>query len=461
MSAESIPSVVRPPAPAWLSPRVHAKFWRLHFYAGFFVAPLIIWLCITGILYILTPQIESALYTNLLNVAPQDTQATFDAQVAAAQAAYPDRMPTQFHPSKGPGKTAYVVMTTHMEAHMTGMRHTGPTDNIDVYINPYTAQIVGALRQEDRYSRVVMTLHGNLYMGEFGRILTELGTVWSIVLLLTGLYLWQPRRWSQVWGIWAPRIRKWKGRVWWRDFHSVGGMYLTILMTAFLVTGLMISFSSGTIFALTRVALRQLPPSAPATLKSQQIDRQAQIPLQNLIAIAEANNLSQSYMITLPVDPTGLFKISADNGMAKPEQRHDVSVDQYNGQVVYSTDWKQYPILTKLTVWGLSFHFGDLFGVVNQVLGTLACIGLIFFTVSGVVMWWKRKPVNAWGLPKAVPGGWAPFPKGLKALIVIECILMPALGVSLLIALGIDTLVLRFLSHKEAAGESTLTSEQP
>ena len=437
-------------SPAWLSPRVYAKFWRLHFYAGFILAPLIIWLCVTGILYVIGPQVEAWMYKDYLAVQPQGEQASFDAQVAAAQAAFPDMMAMQFHPSKAADQTSYVVMSSHAEAHSTQMRHSGPTDDVEVYINPYTAQVVGSLRVEEKYARRMMDLHGTLYIGDAGRLLTELGTVWSLVLVLTGLYLWMPQKWGKVWGVWAPRIRQWKGRIWWRDFHSVGGMYLTVIMLAFLTTALMITFSSGTIFALSKVFTKQMPPAIPAALKSIPIEGQAGqvVTIQSLKEIAADMNMLDSYMITLPMDASGFFKISADYGMGKPEARHDISVDQYSGKIVFETGWDKYPIMTKLTIWGLSFHFGVLWGAATQILGILACLGLIFFTVSGVVMWWKRRPANAWALPKTVPGGLKPFPKGLVVLMVMLCILQPTLGISMLIGLGVDWLVVKYIARR-------------
>ncbi len=441
-------SAARPAGPGWLSPRLYAKYWRLHFYAGFILAPLIIWLCVTGILYVVGPQVEAWMYRDYLNVTPQGAEASFDAQVAAAQAAYPDMMPTQFHPSEQAGQSSYVVMMSHSEAHSTQMRHSGPTDDVEVYINPYTAEVIGSLRVEEKYSRRTMDLHGTLYLGDVGRLLTELGTVWSLVLVLTGLYLWMPQKWGKLWGVWAPRIRQWKGRIWWRDFHSVGGMYLTGIMLAFLTTALMITYASGTIFALSKVFTKQMPPAIPAALKSEPIEGQGQISIQSLKQIAADMNMLDSYMITLPVNPTGFFKISADNGMGKPEARHDISVDQYSGKIVYETGWEKYPIMTKLTIWGLSFHFGVLWGAATQILGILACLGLIFFTVSGVVMWWKRRPAHAWALPKTVPGGLKPFPKGLMALMVVLCILQPTLGISMLIGLGVDWLVVKYIERR-------------
>ncbi len=453
-STETTRSTAAAAPPTWLSARLYAKLWRLHFYAGIILTPLVLWLCVTGILYILSPQIEAVLYRDLLTVRPGGLLATFDQQLAAAKAAYPDLVATGFHPSKGPGHASYVSMTTPEEARMVGMRHGGPTESIAVYVNPHTATVLGSLREEDRYSHSMGNWHGNLYLGSFGRLLTELGTMWTLALLLTGLYLWFPKRPGLVWGVWLTRLRGAKGRVWWRDFHSVGGMYTALLIAAFLVTALMISLSTGTAFALARVALGQNVPMAPRSLKSVPDAAATRVQLQDLSAVATMAGFER-YMVSLPRSGNGLYTISADNGMGRPQQRLDVSVDQYRGAVVHQSGWAEYPWLLKLTVIGLGFHFGALFGVVGQVLGIVACLAPIFFIVSGFVMWWKRKPAHAWGLPRATEGTWKPFPRGLIAIVAVLSLLMPTFGASLLLALAVDAALLRITARRAGARVSS------
>lgn len=436
----------------WLSSRVYAKLWRLHFYAGLIAAPIVLWLCVTGILYILSPQVEAALYRHLLFVDPQAQTVSFDRQLEAARSAFPHLVATGFHPSKAPNRSAYVSLTTPDEARMVGMRHGGPTEAIAVYVNPYTGAVLGSLREEDRYSHSMGSWHGNLYLGSFGRLLTELGTAWTLALLLTGLYLWFPRRSGEVWGVWLTRLKGGRGRTWWRDFHSVGGMYTAVLIAGFLLTGLMISFSTGTGFALLRVALGQNVPTAPRSLRSMPAGGGGAVTLQSLEAVAQQTGLVRSYMIGLPKSESGLYTLSADNGMGAPARRLDVSVDQFTGDVRHRSGWAQYPWLLKLTVFGLGFHFGALFGTVGQVLGIIACIAPIFFIVSGIVMWWKRKPAHAWALPRATGDGWKPFPRALVAGIVAFSVLIPTFGVSLVIALAIDSAVLRLVAGRAARG---------
>ncbi|HEU5448973.1 MAG TPA: PepSY-associated TM helix domain-containing protein, partial [Acidimicrobiia bacterium] len=40
--------------------------WRLHFFTGFLAAPVVVWLCLSGILFAWHPQIESAIYDEAL-----------------------------------------------------------------------------------------------------------------------------------------------------------------------------------------------------------------------------------------------------------------------------------------------------------------------------------------------------------------------------------------------------------
>ena len=42
--------------------------WRWHFYAGLFVAPFMVMLALTGTIYLFKPQLDSLMYSSLLNV---------------------------------------------------------------------------------------------------------------------------------------------------------------------------------------------------------------------------------------------------------------------------------------------------------------------------------------------------------------------------------------------------------
>ena len=54
--------------------------WRWHFYAGLFVAPFMILLALTGIVYLFKPQLDALMYSDLLTVKPAHHSLTADEQ---------------------------------------------------------------------------------------------------------------------------------------------------------------------------------------------------------------------------------------------------------------------------------------------------------------------------------------------------------------------------------------------
>ncbi len=58
---------------------------RLHFYIGLLVAPFILVAALTGTLYVLTPQLEEALYRDALFTEPHGQARSLADQIAAAR----------------------------------------------------------------------------------------------------------------------------------------------------------------------------------------------------------------------------------------------------------------------------------------------------------------------------------------------------------------------------------------
>jgi len=81
---------------------------------------------------------------------------------------------------------------------------------------------------------------------------------------------------------------------------------------------------------------------------------------------------------------------------------------------------------------GIAAHEGQLFGIANQLLGLATALGLIAVCVSAVVMWWRRRPDGALGVPAPRVDGFT-IRLPLAVLIVGLAIFLPVLGASLLV----------------------------
>ena len=67
------------------TPSFYNLAWRWHFYAGLFVAPFMILLALTGIIYLFKPQLDPLLYDHLLTVTPAHHGLSADEQLSRVQ----------------------------------------------------------------------------------------------------------------------------------------------------------------------------------------------------------------------------------------------------------------------------------------------------------------------------------------------------------------------------------------
>lgn len=198
--------------------------WRWHFYAGLFCLPFVIVLSLSGSIYLFKPQIESWLerrYNRLeFDGEPQGPAA----QVAAALRAFPGAKLQSYELPPQPRAAARVIVRDNGDSHR-------------VYVHPRTLEVLGAVREDERFMRAIFRLHGELWLGERGSYLVELAASWTIVMVLTGLVLWWPRQRAGMAGIVYPRLRA-TGRVFWRDLHSVTGFWVSAFALVLLFSGL-------------------------------------------------------------------------------------------------------------------------------------------------------------------------------------------------------------------------------
>jgi uncharacterized iron-regulated membrane protein len=429
------------PAAQTAGKRLYAFYWRLHFYAGIFIAPFILWIALTALVYAASPQVEEVLYRDLYTVAVPAgaSERPLDEQVAAARAAYPTLHVKSFLPATAPGRTAKVLLVPH--GHHAGHGHGDPkAPDIAVWVNPYTAEVVGSMRDVERFQKVVGGLHGNMLQGGPIKPLTELASSWLVVLLLSGVVLWFPRKGGRLLKALVPRLHV-KSRLVWRDFHSIVGLLFALAAILLALSGLMASPLAGTLFFGVKAALRQPMPTAGTFTSDASVGR-APLGLDEVAAIARASGIDVALTITPPADGLGAYRVTT-NAPDQPQQYRVLFLDQYSGAVLKDVSWATTAPLSKLTLLGIWFHAGLLFGGLNQVVGGLTCLVVIFSVVSGYVMWWKRRPQGKLGAPARAEGGLGRLPKAALALMAVVALALPSLALSALVVLAVDAVVVR------------------
>ncbi|RYD59878.1 MAG: PepSY domain-containing protein [Sphingomonadales bacterium] len=410
--------------------RWYSAVWRWHFYAGLFCMPFVLWLAVTGTIYLWKPQIEGWLDRPYDTLSATGPRASAQAQVAAALAAEPGARLHKYHLPQGPGEAARVIVGT-------GGLETR------VYVDPYSLRVLKTIGEEDQPMRVVAQLHGKLLAGNMGSYIVEIAACWTVTMLLTGLYLWWPRGRRGLAGIVYPRLRSGK-RLFWRDLHSVAGIWVAVFALFLISTGLPWAKFWGSYFKEVRQITGTVDgpqdwaagsPGSRAMLDDHAEHmgkgmRHAPAPgaeLDRVVAATYPLGVAPPVLIAPPAQAGDPWTVTSD--APNRPLRNRITVDGKTGALLSRRDFDQRHWLDRVMGYGIAAHEGALFGLANQILGTLTALLLATLSVSGTVMWWRRRPIGLLGAP--LPLRRPRFGSALAALVLLLAIWMPLFGATL------------------------------
>jgi len=441
-----------------LAARRRSLFWRIHFWAALIASPFVLVATLTGLLYIFTPQIEAGLYGHLERVTPPAGAAMLplDGMVLAARSAAPAGLEIQsvlppagpqdaLKVGFGPPARAAGAHAGHVSAAAAAVAARPAADlaRRTVFVDPYSARVLGTQVDQDRFSEWARRLHSRLLQGESLRWMIELAASWMLVMLLTGVYLWWPQSNQPA----LPRAGV-RGRQGWRQWHAFLGVALGVLSLAMVLTGITWSKYAGNQVRAVRDWAGQASPQVPPHLHSMPTGA-PQLNYQQ--AWQRVQGLVPGVPVTLtpPRGPHGLWR-AASADRPHPGNRFDLVLNAYDGSVLYRAGWERQTAFGKATAVGIPFHRGEL-GLWNQLLLFVFAAGVLFSTVSGWVMFFKRRRAGQLGLPKLLPGAWRAAPLWTVVLGIGLCVLMPLLALSALVLLAVEIVLGRARLRAQAA----------
>ncbi|MBE3809840.1 PepSY-associated TM helix domain-containing protein [Vibrio parahaemolyticus] len=459
---------------------IYFMTWRWHFYAGLFVIPFMLMLSVTGLVMLFDDEIELARYETTLKVVQQEHKVPVSIQLESVKQAYPDFSVTQFVPAK----------TAHLANRFSIKAEDGRS--LVAAVDPYTGEVQGTIDRSDSVYELMNNIHGTLLIGEFGDRLIEISASLGILLLVSGLYLWLPRDNASRAGF--LKIRTAQGsRIVLRDVHANLGGVLSLVLLFFLISGLswagiwgakMVQAwntfptyytwgekpeSTLTHKDLNHGSSEEIPWNLELAAVPESKDKPAHdhanmergasytgslraLSIDDIILKAEMMGFT-SYKVFLPRSDDGVYTVAANSmggDISDPRQDRTSHFDQYSGRLLVDVTWQDYSWFAKLMAAGVSLHQGDV-SIINKALNVLFCLAFILIAISGVVMWWFRRPsrIASLGAPPQFQhdGVWK---LGLATLVAI-CAAFPMGGLAIVSVLLLDWLVFNRVEKLKAA----------
>ncbi len=400
--------------------------WRWHFYAGVVVAPLLLVLASSGLVMLLRAPLEAAPYGHLLTVTPLTTMRTPAAQAAAVDAALPQMQSILFVPPSAPDRASEFSVVPR---HSAGAGHGHNEAALSVFVDPYTARVLGTLDRARTPYGWANAIHGTLLLGDIGDAIVEIAAGLAVLLIVGGLYLARARQHSLRAALLPPATPV--GRVRTRDLHGAVGYWIALPLLFFLFSGLTWTGTWGgrVVQAWSTLSLERKPSTMSATQVHRDLGRapleevpwaleQTPLPvsgtsagetgvgaepdLDRVAAFAQSVGF-EPFRIALPRDDAGVWTISASTlagDVDAPSAERFLHLDRHTGRVLADVGYAHYSLVGRFMASGVPFHQGEL-GVWNISFNAVLCLAVMTLVILATALWWQRKPNGL--LPVAPP----------------------------------------------------------
>lgn len=452
--------------PQWLARQLYNCVWRWHFFAGLFVVPFLAMLSVTGIVMLYDEQIQAFRYNTDYELSAEHKgsaqhRAAVSTLFTEVKKVYPAATIKKYISAKTAKSPSFVVIKQAQ----------GP--RLHIALNPYTAEVLGAIDRDDSWYALANDIHGTLLIGEIGDRLIEIAAGLMLLLLISGVYLWLPRKSPKKVAVFYPRLHRGK-RTFWRDLHSSLGFYSIVVLLFFVISGLSwsgvwggkmvqawnsfpaqkwdnVPLSENTHSDMNQGVMEEVPWNLEQTAMPNSVAVQnpskeggavVTVSVDEIVKQAERLGMAQ-YQLNLPTSNKGVFTLSADTmsgDITDPRLDRTVHIDQYSGNVLADVGWSEYSAMAKFMAAGIGLHQGDV-GIVNLIVNTLFCVIFILICASGLVLWWQRRPANSLSLAAPQVDAQMPIWKSGLVIVIALSVLFPLTGLSIVAVLFIDIML--------------------
>lgn len=381
-------------------------FW-LHLLVGVTAGAVILFMSVTGVILAFEPQITDWLERDRRIVTPPPDARPLSAEaiLAKAREARPDVRPTALTLRADPSAAAVVSFGREGGA---------------LFVDQYRGVVLGGLSPVHDALHEVVEWHRWLGSRENFRPVTGAANLGFLGLVVLGVYLWWPRRWTReavkAVTMFRPGLG---GRA--RDFnwHNVIGIWCAPVLLILTLTGAIMSYqwANDLLYTLTGNEPPPPPPAPAAGSPAAQGQRrpraaaaEAGRPPAGLDALwARAERQVQGWIAInarLPQRPDGpvTFFVQEPVGW-HPSPRSQLVLDPVTAEVVRWEPFAGQNMGRRLRAWVRPLHTGEAGGLAGQTIAFLASAGGSVLAWTGITLAWRR--FRSWrrraGSGEAVP----------------------------------------------------------
>ncbi|MFD2256575.1 PepSY-associated TM helix domain-containing protein [Luteolibacter algae] len=350
-------------------------FW-LHLVVGLLAGVLVLVMAVTGITLAYERQL-TVLADNFGIDAPEDAQQLGIEEILAS------------HTSKPPSSITVESDLSQPVALQYGREKTE-------FIHPYTGASLGEGNTVVRsFFKTMLTWHRWLgregAQRDMGKALIGAGNLMFLFLVVSGIYLWFPKKWS-VKGLKAVTLlqKRLKGRARDWSWHNVFGFWAALPLLIVVSCGTVISYPWATALVFS-IAGEKMPQRK----RHGGGDHGENKPLSTagldaaLASVKNANPDWETIQLQLPAGKAAKFTVS-DSHRGRPDKRREVMVEMPTAEILKTEGFESFGTGRKARTWIRWIHTGEAGGLPGQTIAGLAAASSIILVWTGFALAWRR-----------------------------------------------------------------------
>lgn len=352
----------------------------IHLYGGLALGGLLIVISVSGSALVFKDTLDRWLRPDLLQVEPADERASLNQVMDAVRGAHPEARPRLIElPTRRTG--SITVWLTE--------------DETQVYVDPYRGTVLGTRPHDAGVMSTISHLHIELLSGDTGFLLVGIIGLLLVVLTITGLVLWWPRRLKALWN--ALRIAWQHGALRFNyDLHRAGGFYTTVFLLLTALTGSAFVFYPTTQKIISTVTASEPWPPTPPTVEAPSDSSRALSQLDYEGARRAAldrlpgSEISFLYVPQRPTDPLTVRLRTPPEWHPNGRSFVYVSPDRAAPSVLRVDDARTASAGAQLLQTFYPLHIGAVGGLLVKWLYVILGLAPAILSVTGTIIWYRR-----------------------------------------------------------------------
>ena len=366
---------------------------QIHLWLGLLSGAIVVVLAITGCILAFEQEIKLSLHADRYYVPEvRDKKLPMSSLKEIADGAFPFEGKARRAEISGDPQRTYVFRS--MKINADAWTYWGYYEYYTrVYVDPYSGKVIYVEDAKKDFFELVLNLHRRLWLGEkIGRPITGYATLVLLVVLVSGLFIWVPRKLNKKSAKWMFLVKKTRNikRLNY-DFHKVAGFYATIPLLLICYSAMIWGFKGwdATVQRLLNGKEEQQKTDSVIPLEIRPIEEVTDRIWSRLAKTLKREN---KVYFNFPRTEKGSFNVEVIRA-DKLYQSDKYNFDQYSGVQTAVLRYEDDSIGrgTRLRSMNYDLHTGSVWGTIGRYLYFFVGLICVILPISGFIIWWNKK----------------------------------------------------------------------